>query len=203
MLFWWMDAFASQYCCSQWFWVAPHLYVRLLLSLCTHDLQNPSTISCQWVKSKRLAGVDVSVKQVKLAPKTHQLSLLVKIKTVNICVELIRLSALSVPFIRVPSLRETLFSSDKYFFPAYSFFVHMLHMVPLIKKFLWGHVALPFWQFFQLEIRVLCRISLQKNSSFLWKTPYFSVFLRLSPVHGIMMKTTQKLHYWAIPQYCA
>lgn len=107
------------------------------------------------------------VKQVELAPAMHQLSLVIKMEMVNICGELIHLSGLSVPFIWVPSLKETRFSSDKWFFRMHVFFiVRMLHMAPLIKKkFLWGHATLPFWQLFLLEVRALCRISLQRNSS--------------------------------------
>lgn len=79
--------------------VAPHLYVCLLPPACTQGLWNPSTMSCERVKSKRPAGADVPVKQVELAPATHQLSVLIKMEIVNICGELIRPSDLSVPFI--------------------------------------------------------------------------------------------------------
>lgn len=114
--------------------VALHLYVCLLPSVCTQGLWNPSTMSYEPVKSKRPAGADVPVKQVELAPATHQLSVLIKMEIVNICGELICTSDLSVPFIWVPSLKEMELCFRQMLFPGVLFIVHMLHMAPLIKK---------------------------------------------------------------------
>lgn len=135
-LLWWMNALAGWYCCSQRFWVAwLHICMSACLLLRARGAYgvHPRWV-CERVKRKRPAGADVQVKQVELAPAAHQLSVLIKMEIVNICGELIRPSDLSAPFIWVPSLKETRFSSDKCFFPDVLFIVHMLQMAPLIKK---------------------------------------------------------------------
>lgn len=77
-LLWWMDAVARRYCCSQRFWVAA-LCVCLRASFSVHEgLVEP--IHSESVKSKRPAGADVPIKQVELAPATHQLNPLIKMR---------------------------------------------------------------------------------------------------------------------------
>lgn len=49
-------------------------------SPCTWGLENLSTLSHENVESKRPAGADVPVKQVELAPATHQLNRLIKMR---------------------------------------------------------------------------------------------------------------------------
>lgn len=78
MLLWWMDAVARRYCWSKRFWVAV-LCVCLRASFAVHaGLIEP--IHSESVKSKRPAGADVPIKQVELAPATHQLNPLIKMR---------------------------------------------------------------------------------------------------------------------------